>query len=89
MRCLPLPFQYNVLPKLFHCCIRIYLSVEDIVNLDCLANFHWLKVCLAATYFGHGVNLENTSSTAKDIPRTSKQLPSPFHKVVTPCRWCK
>lgn len=42
-----------------------------------------------ATYFGHGVIFDTKSSTASVMPRTSKQLPRPFHSVVTPCRWCR
>lgn len=41
------------------------------------------------TYFGHGVTFDIRSSTANDMPRTKRQLPSPFHSVVIPCRWCK
>lgn len=44
---------------------------------------------LCVSYLGHGVNFVKTSSTANDMPRTSKQLPNPFHSVVTPWRWCK
>ncbi len=35
------------------------------------------------------MNLVKASSIDNDMPRTNKQLPNPFHNVVTPCRWCK
>lgn len=37
-------------------------------------------------YFGHGVILLRTSSTAKVSPFTINALPIPFHKTVMLCR---
>lgn len=39
---------------------------------------------ILCTYFGHGVIFDRKSSMANDMPRINRQLPNPFHNVVTP-----
>lgn len=47
------------------------------------------RVVRLSTSLGQLVNFEIISSMAKVMPRTRRQLPTPFHSVVTPCRLCK
>ena len=64
--------------------------MNEIISINLCRRVRPRKVQIwLPTYFGHGVIFEIKSSTANDMPRTNKQLPSPFHSVVTPCRWCK
>lgn len=84
-----LPFQQQVLSKLLKSCFGIYFS-EKRNGKKFLSVQHFSSaVSGTLAYFGHGVNLEMTSSTARVIPRTSRILPMPFHNVVTPCLWCR
>lgn len=75
------------------CCPNCFNVVFELTSLkDTGKNFgirKYKKQLVSVTHFGHGVNFVKASSIDRDIPRTSKQLPNPFHNVVTPCRWCK
>lgn len=64
---------------------RNFPAKKEIFNNDTALRFQRITT---KNYFGHGVTLEIKSSTANVIPLTSKVLPSPFHKVVSPWRWC-
>lgn len=74
-------------------CLRVVLEFTSLKKETersfCSVQHFSSAVSTTLAYFGHGVNLEMTSSTARVIPRTSRILPMPFHNVVTPCLWCR
>lgn len=83
-----LPFKQKMLTKLFERCTMIHFPR----NLKYILTSERVLLILNMirnTHLGHGVILEKRSSAARDIPRTTRQLPRPFHSVVTPCRRCK
>lgn len=73
-----------MLTKFFQGCSMRDFPLNEKNNAFYCSCLHFYEFWKVATYLGHGVIFDNKSSTANDIPRINKQLPKPFHSVVTP-----